>query len=132
MRTGSGSAGRRCWTTFPPRRCRRGRTPSPPIVPPGGRLRAPTRRAVPRRIDREPPDRSPAGRRLPRRLRLLLEVPDPLQGRAVDDVRDRAVRPLLAVAARGLPPAGRGDAALLAEQRGEDLRLLGAEPGQGG
>ena len=39
---------------------------------------------------------------------------------------------LLAVSARGLPPARRGDAALLAQEGGEDLRLLRAEPGQGG
>ena len=46
------------------------------------------------------------------------------------DVGDRAARALQAVVAGRLPPAGRGDAVLLAEQREEDLRLLRAEARQ--
>src|SRR4051794_2719514 len=77
------------------------------------------------------PPRSAAGaRRLRGLLLLLLEPADLGQRLRARDVGDRPARPLLAVGAGGLPPTGRGDAVLLAQQREEDLRLLRAETGQ--
>jgi hypothetical protein len=67
---------------------------------------------------------------LGRGLHLLLERADGLQRIGVHDVGDRAQRSVRAVVTRGLAPARRADADLLAEQRGEDLGLLRAEAGQ--
>src|SRR6266566_7045228 len=64
---------------------------------------------------------------LRRRLHLLLVRPHASEGVQVGDVRDGLVRAVLAVLSRRLPPARRRHAVLLAEQRDEDLRLLGAE-----
>ena len=72
---------------------------------------------------------APLGR-FRRRLRRLLELADLGQRPGVDHVGDRLVHAVLAVAARGLAPPRRCDAALLAQQRREDLRLLRTEAGQ--
>ena len=71
-----------------------------------------------------------AGRRLRGGLRLLLEGPYLGQRSVIHDVSDRVARALLAEPASGLAPAVRPHAELLAEQRDQDLGLVGAEPGQ--
>src|SRR5690606_10751126 len=83
---------------------------------------------------------APGGLRCLRRLRglgrrggglhLLLVRPDLGQRLGAGDVGDRAEGLLLAVGARGLPPAGGAHPELLAQQGEEDLGLLLAEPGQ--
>src|SRR6478735_11195984 len=52
------------------------------------------------------------------------------QGLRRDDVGDAAERPLVAVRAGRLAPAGTGEAVLLAEESQEDLRLLLTEARQ--
>src|SRR5690606_8881335 len=59
-----------------------------------------------------------------------LGLADLEQGGLVDDVGDGAHGAVRAVLAGGLAPAGGLEAALLAEQGEEDLRLLFPEPGQ--
>src|SRR4051794_17448937 len=115
------------------------------IRPSAVRLRPGTAPALPRsaphgataRAAMQPPSsgdlRARSGRRcalLGRLLLGLLEPADLGQRLRSRDVRDRAVRALGAVVAGRLPPSGRGDFVLLAEQCEEDLRLLRAEAGQ--
>ena len=63
-------------------------------------------------------------------LQALLVGPDPGQRLGVEDIRDRHVRALGPERPRRLPPAGRLDPELLAEQGHEYLRLLRPEPRQ--
>src|SRR5699024_6288514 len=71
-------------------------------------------------------ERSSSGRSggLRRRLGRLLVRADPLEALLVVHVRDRQLRPVLAVRAGRLPPAGRRQSATLAEEREEDAGLL--------
>src|SRR3712207_3951278 len=102
------------------------RRPDPPHSPGSAAHRATGSRAM------QAPRRCISGGhgRLRRALGLLLGRPDLGQRLGPGDVGDRPPGALLAVVAGGLPPARRGHAVLLAEQRDEDLRLLRAEPGQ--